>query len=144
MVLAAFLFTDWLTFLAQDITGLRSLVETGFECYLQLSFFIMVLAACSRLHWLNQALIAWLGAGIFLNLLAIPVNAASVLFTSDTAEMVIFIPDVMLMVWTMAVMAHILSHTLEFKPFEGLNLNLVYGLVIGAAYVIVDILVSGA
>ena len=144
MVLAVFLFTDWLTFLAQDITGLRSLVETGFDCSLQLAFLVMVLAARFVLHQLNPVLTAWLGAGIFLNLLDIPVNAASVLFTSDNAQMLIFIPDIMLVAWTMAVMAHILNHSMGFKPILGLNLGLFQGLVISGVYVIVNMLVSSA
>ena len=144
MVLAAFLFTDWLTFLVQDVAGLRSLVETAFDCSLQLAYLSMVLAARFVLPRLNQVLTAWLGAGIFLNLLAVPVNAAGTLFTSDAAQRLVFIPEMMLVAWTMAVMAHILSHSMEFKPVLGLNLGLAYGLVIGGVYVIVDTLVSSA
>jgi hypothetical protein len=144
MVLAAFLFTDWLTILVQGITGLRSLVETAFDCSLQLAFLGMVLAARFVLPRLNQAFTAWLGAGILLNLLTVPVNAAGTLFTSDSAQLVLYIPWMMLAAWSMAVMAHILSHTLGFKPLLGINMGLIYGLVIGGVYVIVDALVTGA
>jgi hypothetical protein len=143
-VLAVYLVSDSLTFFSQKIFGLQALQETVFDTCLQLAFFGLLLASRFALQKLNQTLTAWLGAGIIINLVSLPANAAALVFTSDAAQPFLLVPQVLITAWGMAVMAHILRHTLDFRPLFGLDLGLIYGLVIAAVYVIVQFLMFSA
>jgi len=143
-VLAAYFLSDGLTFLSQKIFGLQALQETVFDICLQIAFFGLLLASRFALDKLNQALTAWLGAGIIINLASVPANAAALVFTSQAAQPFLLVPQVLLTAWGMAVMAHILRYTLDFRQLFGFDLGLIYGLVIAAIYVIVEFLTFSA
>jgi len=126
MVLGAYLATDALTFLAEGITGLSLLEQTLFDTGLQVLFFALLLQVKSLLPRLNQTLQAWLGAGVFINLLSMPLNLAD-RFTHGTAgETFLFVLVVLLSSWGILVMAHVLRHSLEIGLAFGFVISVVY------------------
>ncbi|HEV2212695.1 MAG TPA: hypothetical protein VGS99_05040 [Gammaproteobacteria bacterium] len=130
--------TDFLTFLAQGIDVLPALRMTVVDTGLSLSFLTLLMFANFVPQRLNQVFSAWLGAGILLNLISIPVSVVDALSRVPLLSDFTFFLNVLILAWTMAVMAHILRHSLQFRPVLGLDLSLGFGLVIAGVYVIVD------
>ena len=126
MVSAVFLASDALTFLAQGLGAMATLQETVFDFGLQLLFFALLLGAQFRLPRLWQTLTAWFGAGVYLNLCAIPPNLGDFLSRAEWAKDLWFVVSCLVVAWTMAVMTSILRHALE--------IGLVFGLIIAAVY----------
>lgn len=118
--------TDALTFLAQGIGGMSMLEQTVFDSGLQVVFFGLLLSAKSCLPRLNQTLQAWFGAGVFINLLSVPLNIADRFTRGTTSETLIFVLGVLLGSWSILVMAHVLRHSLD--------IGLVFGFVIAVVY----------
>ena len=126
LISAIFLASDALSFLAQGLGAGATLQETVFDFCLQVVFFALLLGAQFRLGRLRQALSAWFGAGVFLNLGSIPPNLGDFLSKAEWAKDVWFVVGCAVVAWTMAVMTQVLRHAL--------GIGLVFGLFIAAVY----------
>lgn len=143
-LLEIYFVTDYLTFLAQGFEVPTALRMTVVDVGLSLGFLSLLLFANFVPQRLNQVLCAWLGAGILLNLISIPVLVVDALSRIHLLSDFAFFLNVLIVAWTMAVMAHILRHGLQFRPVLGVDLSLGFGLVIAAVYVIVNYVIFNA
>jgi len=126
LVVAVYLVSDAVSFLAQGLGATAIAEETTFDFGLQVLYFVLVLAAKFNLPRLRQSLAAWFGAGVILNLLATPVNLGAFLSKADWAQEFWFVLTCLLIAWSMAVMAQVLRYALE--------IGLAFSLIVAAVY----------
>lgn len=126
LITSAYLVTDALSFLAERLGPAAVAQQTVFDFGMQVLFFALVLAAKFHLPRLRQTLAAWLGAGVILNLLAVPVNLGASLSKAEWAQEFWFVVTCLIVAWSMAVMAQVLRQALE--------IGLAFGLIVAAVY----------
>ena len=137
-VAAVYFLTDALTSLLAKLTLVETLKETVFDVGLQMVFFALVLSLGKVSGRFNQALTAWFGAGIFINLLEVPDALIGRFLKSDPGQVLAGLLYLFIVAWSMAVMAHILRHTLKLRPVQGFDWSLAIGFIIAGVYVEID------
>lgn len=133
LISAVYLLSDALLFLAQGVTGTGVVLQTVFDFGLQVAFFALVLAAKFLTSRLRQALTAWLGAGVILNLISMPPALALLFIHADWAQNLLLIPVYAIIAWSIAVMTQVLRHALD--------IGLIFGLIIAAVYTFVSLVI---
>ncbi len=117
-VAALFLASDTLSYWIQGYAAWQALECSVMEMGLQVLLVALFLSVKHLLLRMNPTLIAWLGAGIILNLLSLPLALSERLLSPQTAELVLSIPSLMLMAWSIMVLAYIFQNALETGPFS--------------------------
>jgi hypothetical protein len=124
MLALAYFITDAMLALVQGYGTLPLLLQTSFDTGLQVVIFAVLLATKSVLPRLVQTLSAWYGAASLMNILSLPVAVADRLLPEHAAQVYLALPFLLLLAWTMMVMAHVLRHAL--------GIGLAFGLIIAA------------
>jgi|GEM_PF-5618675 len=104
---------------------LQSVVDTG----LWVSFYVLLLSGWSVLPRLPQTLTAWFSAGVIFNFLWVPVDGAVRFLASPDAQGWLTLPVLLLVVWSMMVMAYLLRHTLRVGLLVTVPVAVVCGLI---------------
>jgi hypothetical protein len=129
VTLLAYALTDALTFLAQGVYGMQALMQAAFDIALQIGFFGLLLGVTLRLARLNQVLVAWFGACIFLNLVSIPADAAAYLVHAPSLQLPLLVPQLLILTWTIAIMANVFRHALDISMLFSFVIAVVYAFV---------------
>jgi len=125
---AAYFLTDALVALAQGFRAMPLLLQTAFDTGLQALFFGALLTVKWLLPRFNQALTAWYGVGTIFNLLFLPVALLTLLLPAQST--LLLVPVLLLLAWSVAVLANILRPSLNIGP--------AFALVIAAVCVFVN------
>lgn len=131
---AVYLFTDALADFAQGFRSEPLLLQSVFDTGLQALFFGALLGVKWLLPRFNQALSAWYGVGAILNLLLLPLALLALKLPADSPFLLV--PELLLLAWSVAVLAHILRPALDIGPASAL--------VIAAACMVINLVVLGA
>jgi len=126
----AYFLTDAVLALAQGFAALPLLLQSSLDTGFQVLIFAVLLAAKAVLPRLVQTLSAWYGAGSIINILSLPLAVADRLLPEHAAQIYLALPFLLLVAWTMMVMAHVLRHAL--------GIGLAFGLIIAAVCVLAN------
>lgn len=110
-----------LAYLATDVLGawtygyapVPALQQSVMDAGLQVLLLAAMLGSKLLLSRLNRTLTAWLGAGVILNLAGLPLDLASRLLPQQSAGLWLAVPYLMLMAWSIMVLAWILRQALD-------------------------------
>lgn len=119
-------FVDWVQGYDLISVALQSVLET---CMWVVAYTVL-LAVKAALPRLDQTLTAWFGASTLIILIFLPIAIAGRFLTAPVAQIPILLLELLLLAWTMLVMAHLLRHALR--------IDLAFGFVIGAVFVWAD------
>jgi hypothetical protein len=131
---AAYFVTDLLADFTQGFRSEPLFLQTVFETGLQALFFGALLGVKWLLPRFNQALGAWYGAGAIFNLLLLPLALLAPKLPADSP--ILLVPELLILAWSVAVLAHILRPALDIGP--------AFALVIAAVCLLVDQVVLGS
>lgn len=114
-----------LAYLATDVLGawlygyapVPAVQQSAMDVGLQVLLLAALLSAKFLLPRLNRALTAWLGAGVILNLVGLPLDAGFRLLPKESAELWLAVPYLMLLAWSIMVLAWILREALDTNVF---------------------------
>ncbi len=114
-----------LAYLATDVLGawlygyapVPALQQSVMDAGLQVLLLAALLSPKLQLARLNRALTAWFGAGVILNLVGLPLDLGFRLLPQQTAELWMAVPYLMLMAWSIMVLAWILRQALDADIF---------------------------
>ena len=132
--LLAYLLTDALVNWVQGYSALPMVLQSVFDCGYWLLVFTLILGGWSVLPRLEQALSAWFGAGVLFNLIDLPLAGIDRAANDPNVQAWLFVPEFLLALWSMAVMANLLRHALRAHYF--------FSVIIAATAVTIDILLS--
>jgi len=125
-MLVSYMLTDTFIGYFEGIHGLELLFETLVDTAMLLTFCVLLLSVLKLRNRINQTLIAFLGTGVLLMLVNLPF-----MWLSDqnkfpqlrlTANLIL----IGLLVWSIAVMAHILRHAMTGPNYLALLLAAFY------------------
>ena len=102
---------------------LEGVLQVPLQALILLAFVWVSLMAAGKLERMRQTLIAMLGTDALISSFAIPLEG---LFLADPQAALIHLLLLLLMLWHMAVVAHILRHALSQTLMVGLGLSFVY------------------
>lgn len=122
LVLAAYCLTGAAQALLED-QWLEGIVQIPLQASILLVFIWVSLKAAAKMNRMRQTLIAMFGTDALISGFAIPLEA---LFLADPQASPIHLLLLLLMLWHMAVVAHILRHALSQTLMVGLALSFVY------------------
>ena len=117
-VALSFLSSDTLSYWVQGYAGVEAFKCSVMELGLQVLLVALFLSAKHLLLRMGPTLIAWLGAGIILNLLSLPLALAERLLSPEVAGLALPIPSLMLMAWSIMVLAYIFQNALDTGPIS--------------------------
>lgn len=114
-----------LAYLATDVLGAwmygyapePALQQSVMDAGLQVLLLAAMLSSKLLLSRLNRTLIAWLSTGVILNIVGLPLDLASRLLPQQAAELWMAVPYLMLMAWSIMVLAWILRQALDTDIF---------------------------
>ena len=115
-VTLVYLLSDLLVALAQGYALPASLRQTVMDTGLQALLLAAFLSAKLLLPRLNQALSAWLGAGVLLNLASLPLALGYRLLPVKSADAWLAVPLLLWLAWSIMVLTHILRQALDAGP----------------------------
>ncbi len=130
MLALVYFITDAVQALVEGFRMLPLLAQTTFDTGLQVVIFVVLLATKSMLPRLNQSLSAWFGAASLINLLFLPVDVADRFLPEQYSQIYLALPFMLLVAWTMMVLAHVLRHAL--------GIGLAFALIIAAVCVLAN------
>ncbi|MGE5624596.1 MAG: hypothetical protein ACM3ZT_03510 [Bacillota bacterium] len=111
--LLAYLLTDVVVDWLQGYSAVPMVLGSVFDCGYWLLAFTLTLGAWSVLPRLEQTLSAWFGAGLLFNIIDLPLAGIARLFPNPDVQAWLNLPVFLLILWSMAVMAHLLHDALR-------------------------------
>lgn len=132
--LLAYLLTDALVDWLQGYAAVPMVLSSVFDGGFWLLAYALILGGWSLLTRLEQTLSAWFGAGVLFNLIDLPLAGIGRVTNNPDVQAWLFVPEFLLALWSMAVMASLLR--------DALRSHYVLSVVIAATAVTTDILLS--
>ncbi|MGA9853496.1 MAG: hypothetical protein WBR15_11275 [Gammaproteobacteria bacterium] len=131
IMLMAYLLMDGILFIAQGLRGFNIVTETLCDAALLLAFFVLVLVIWRKPARFNQAVLALLGTGTIIMLVAVPVSFAATLLPPSPAVDVAGVLLYGILAWNILVMGFVTRHALDT--------SLLIGIIIAGTYTLLNL-----
>lgn len=120
VMLATYLVTDAMLFVAQGVRGFPVVCETLLDTALLIGFFILVLAVWRKHGRFNQTAAALFGTGVLIMIAALPLSLAATLLPASPVVEVSKVLLYVILIWSILIIGHVTRHALDTGLFIGI------------------------